>query len=86
MSEKAELPASAQQQIAVSEHDAASNHDRETAHHPDSGDHEYAEKQAISARILARMRTAYRRLPASIPKNRSRPRTAYFSRKPSGAN
>jgi hypothetical protein len=70
MSEKAELPASAQQQNADSEHEAASNHDRETAHHHDPGDQEYAEKHAVSARILARMRTAYRRLPSSIHKSR----------------
>jgi hypothetical protein len=70
MSEKAELPASAQQQNAVSEHEAAANRDLETAHHHDPGDQEHTEKHAVSARILARMRTAYRRLPASIHNSR----------------
>jgi hypothetical protein len=70
MSEKAELPASAQQQNADSEHEAAAHHDREAAHDHDPGEHEHAEKHAVSARILARMRTAYPRFPASIPKSR----------------
>jgi hypothetical protein len=70
MSEKAELPARAQQQNAVSVHEAAANHDCETAHHHDLGGQKYAEKHDVSAKILARMRTAYRRLPASIPKSR----------------
>jgi hypothetical protein len=70
MSENAELPARAQQQNVVSEHEAAANRDRETAHHHDPGGQEYAEKHAVSARILARMRTAYRRLPASMHNSR----------------
>jgi hypothetical protein len=70
MPERMENPASVQQHSAVSEHEAAAHHDRETAHHHDTGDREFAEKNAVSARILVKMRTAYRRLPASIPKSR----------------
>jgi hypothetical protein len=70
MPERMENPASAQQHNAVSEHEAAAHHDREAAHHQDPGEHEHAEKDAVSARILARMRTAYPRFTASTPKSR----------------
>jgi hypothetical protein len=70
MPERMENPASTQQRNAVSEHEAAGHHDRETTYHHDPGDHEYAEKNAVSARILAKMRTAYRRLPANTLKSR----------------
>jgi hypothetical protein len=70
MPEKTKHPASAQQHNAASEHEAAAHHDREAAHHHDPGEHEYVEKHSVSARILARMRAAYPRCPASIPKSR----------------
>jgi hypothetical protein len=67
--EETKHPASAQHHNAASEH-AAAHHDREAAHHHDPDEREHTEKDAVSARILARMRTAYPRLPASIPKSR----------------
>jgi hypothetical protein len=70
MPERMENPAIAQQHNAVSEHEAAAHHDREAADHHEPAEHENAEKNAVSAKILAKMRTAYRRLPASIPKSR----------------
>jgi hypothetical protein len=70
MAEKTKYPASAQQHNGASEHEAAAHHDREAAHYHDPGEHEHAEKHAVSARILARMRAAYPRFRASIPKSR----------------
>jgi hypothetical protein len=70
MPDKTKHPASAQHYDPTSQHEAAAHHDREAAHHHDPGEHEYAEKLTVSARILARMRTAYPRFPVSIPKSR----------------
>jgi hypothetical protein len=70
MPERMENPASVQQHNDASEDEATAHHDGEAAPHHAPGEHEHAEKDAVSARILARMRTTYPRFPASTPKSR----------------
>jgi hypothetical protein len=70
MPEKTRHPTSAQHYDAALEHEATAHHDRKAAPHDDPGEHEHAEKHTVSARILARMRTRYPRLPANTPKSR----------------
>jgi hypothetical protein len=70
MPERMENPASVQQHNDASEDEATAHHDREAAPHHAPGEHEHEEKHTVSARILARMRTGYPRLPAKDPKSR----------------
>jgi hypothetical protein len=70
MPEKTRRPTSAQHHNTASEQEAIANHGREAAPHHDPGEHEHAEKHTVSARILARMRSANQRLPANTPSSR----------------